>query len=68
MDVKGKLEKLVINQLYNTKLKKKLYYHWVQSFIIRKYNLGSHKRSRFYPAPRNCNLLYTPIAYTTVTH
>jgi hypothetical protein len=68
MDIQGKLEKFTINQLYNTKFKKNVYYRWVQSFIICKYNLDTHKRGRFYPTPGNRNLLYTPIACTTTTN
>jgi hypothetical protein len=60
VDVKGQLRKLAINQLYNQKFKKFLCYCWVQSSIIHRYNLGSHKRNIFYPIPRNHNLLYTP--------
>ncbi len=62
MDVEGQLNFFAIDQFYNQKFKEFLCYHWVQSSIIRRYNLGSHKRSRFYLAPRNHSLLYTPIA------
>jgi hypothetical protein len=65
VDVKGKLRKLVINQFYNTKFKKKMNYRLVQSFIICRYNLCSHKKGKFYPTPINRSLLYTPIACTT---
>ncbi len=64
MDVKGQLGKLTIDQLYNQKFKKFLHYYWVQSFIICRYNLGSHKRGKFYPTPRNHSLLYIPSACT----
>jgi hypothetical protein len=67
VDIEGKLRKLTIDQLYNTKFKKFLFYRWVQSSIICKYNLNSHKRGRFYPTPRNHSLLYTPITCTTTT-
>ncbi len=66
MDVKGQLGKLVIDQFYNQKFKKFLYYCWVQSSIIHKYNLGSHKKGKFYPALRNRNLLYTLITCTKI--
>jgi hypothetical protein len=59
VDVEELLRKLVIDQLYNQKFKKFLYYLWVQSSIVHRYNLGSHK-GRFYPTPRNHSLLYTP--------
>ncbi len=64
MDVEGQFKKLAINQLYNQIFKKFLCYHWVQSSIIRRYNLGSCKRNRFDPAVRNYNLLYAPTDYT----
>jgi hypothetical protein len=64
VDVKGQLGKPTIDQLYNQKFKKFLYCRWVQSSIIRKYNLSSHKKSKFYLAPRNHNLLYTPTTCT----
>ncbi len=44
--------------------KKFLYHNQIQSYVIPKYNIGSHKRGRFDQAPRSHNLLYTPIAYT----
>ncbi len=66
MYIEGKLGKLTIDQLYNTKFKNLLYYRWVQSSIICRYNLGSHKRGKFYPTPRNHSLLYKPIACTTI--
>jgi hypothetical protein len=68
VDVKGQLGKLAKNQLYNQKFKKFLYYHWVLSFIICRYNLNSHKKGKFYPTTRNRSLLYTPIAYTKTTN
>ncbi len=68
MDVEGKLKKLAIDQFYNTKFKKFLYHCWVQSSIIYRYNLGSHKKGRFHLALKNRNLLYTPTAYTTTTN
>ncbi len=40
----------------------------MQSFIIQKYSLGNHKRGTFYPGPKNCNSLYTPIACTKITN
>jgi hypothetical protein len=40
----------------------------VQSSIIHRYNLGNRKRDTFYPTPRHCSLLYTPIAYTKTTY
>jgi hypothetical protein len=64
VDVKGQLRKFAIDQLYNQKFKKFLYYCWVQSSIICRYNLGSHKISKFYPTPKNHSLLYTPIICT----
>ncbi len=63
MNVEKQLRKLVIDQLYNQKFKKFLYYFRVQSSILHKYNLGSH-RGRFYLAPRNHSLLYTPTTCT----
>ncbi len=63
MDVEGQLGKLIIDQFYNQNLKKFLHYRWVQNSIIQRYNLGTHKKGKFYPIPRNRNLLYTPIAY-----
>jgi hypothetical protein len=66
VDVEGQLRKLAKDQLYKQKFKKFLCYHWVQSSIICRYNLGSHKKSKFYLAPRNHSLLYTPIAYTKI--
>jgi hypothetical protein len=68
VDVEGKLGKLAIDRHYNTKFKKFLYYCWVQSFIIHRYNLGCHKRNRFHLTLRNHNLLYTPTTYTTTTY
>jgi hypothetical protein len=68
VDIQRKLRKFTIDQFYNTNFKKKLYYCWVQSYIICEYNLNSHKRGKFYPTPRNCSLLYTPIACTTTTN
>jgi hypothetical protein len=61
VDVEGQLRKIAIDQLYNQKFKKFLYYSWVQSSIIHKCNLGSHKKSKFYLAPKFRNLLYTLI-------
>jgi hypothetical protein len=66
MDVEGQLRKLAIHQFYNQKFKKFLCYHWVQSSIILRYNLGNHKRGKFYPTLRNHNLLYTPTNYTKI--
>jgi hypothetical protein len=69
VDVEGQLKKLVIDQFYKQKFKKSLCYHWVQSSIICIYNLGSHKRGKFYLAPKNHSLLYTPTTYTkTIDH
>jgi hypothetical protein len=68
VDVEGQLRKLVIDQLYNQKFKKFLYYCWVQSYVICKCNIGSHKRSKFYLAPKIHNLLYTPITCTKTTN
>jgi hypothetical protein len=39
----------------------------MKSFIIHRYNLGSHKRNKFYPTPKNCSLLYTPTTCTKTT-
>jgi hypothetical protein len=61
VDVEGQLGKLAIDQLYNQKFKKILYYRWVKSFIIRKCNLDSHKKSKFDLAQKICNMLYTSI-------
>jgi hypothetical protein len=44
-----------------------VHYHWVYSFIIHKYNIGSHKKGWFVPTPRNHSLLFTPIAYIKTT-
>jgi hypothetical protein len=63
VDVEEQLRKLVIDQLYNQKFKKFLYYRWVQSSIVHRYNLGSH-RGKFYLTPRNHSLLCTPCAKT----
>jgi hypothetical protein len=69
VDVEGQLGKLTIDQLYNQKFKKFLYYYWVQSSIIHKHNLSSHKKGKFYLAPRNHSLLYTPTTCTkTIDH
>jgi len=68
VDVDGQLGKLTIDQFYNQKFKKFLYNYWVQKSIIHKYNLGSHKRGKFYLALRNCNFLYTLIACTKTTY
>ncbi len=68
MDVEGKLGKFAIDQLYNIKFKKFLYYYSVRSFIIHRYNISSHKRNRFYLILRNHNLLYTPTTCTTTTY
>jgi hypothetical protein len=68
VDVEGQLKKLAIDQLYNQKFKKFLYYRWVQNSMICRYNLGSHKKGRFYPSPRNHSLLYTPTAYIKTTN
>jgi hypothetical protein len=68
MDVEGQLRHLAKDQLYNQKFKKFLYYHWVLSFIICRYNLNSHKKGKFYSTPRNRSLLYTLIAYTKTTN
>ncbi len=68
MDVEEKLGKFAIYQFYNIEFKKFFYYYWVQSLIIHRYNLGNHKRGRFYLTLRNHNLLYTPTTYTTTTY
>ncbi len=64
MDTKWQLGKDAIDELYNQKFKKFLYYHWIQSFIIFNYNICTHKKGRFLQAPRSCNLLYIPITCT----
>jgi len=68
VDVEGQLKKLSIDQLYKQKFKKFLCYHWGQSSIICRYNLGSHKRGKIYLTPRNRSLLYTPTTYTKTTN
>jgi hypothetical protein len=61
VDVKGWLKKVTIDQLYNQKFKNLfLYYPWVESFIVRRYNLNNHKQGKFHPLQRNHSLLYTP--------
>jgi hypothetical protein len=66
VDVEGQLKKLAIDQLYNQKFKNFLFYCWVQSSIIWRYNLGNHNKEIFYPTPRIHNLLYTPTTYTKI--
>jgi hypothetical protein len=68
MNVKWQLKKLATDQLYNQMSKKFICYRWVQSSIIRRYNLGNHKRSKFHPTPRNYSLLYTPTTCTKTTN
>jgi len=62
--VEGQLWKVVIDQFYNQKYRKFLYYCWLQSFIVCRYNLHSHKQRKFQPIQRNRNLLYTPTTCT----
>jgi hypothetical protein len=64
VDARGHLRKDEIDELYNQKFKKFLYYCWRLNSIIPWYNIGSHKRGRFLQAPRNHNLLYKPTTYT----
>jgi len=68
INVERQLGKVTINQFYNQKFRKFLCYCWVQSFIIRRYNLNNHKRGRFHLAKRNHNLLYMCITYIETTH
>jgi hypothetical protein len=55
----GQLGNVAIDQFYNQKVKEFLYYNWVPSSIIHTYNIGSHKKGKFHPTPRNHSLLYT---------
>jgi hypothetical protein len=59
------LERDAINELYIKKFKF-FYYYWIQSSIIPKYSIGSHKKGRFLQAPRSHNLPYTPTAYIEI--
>jgi hypothetical protein len=68
VDVKGQPRKFAIDQLYDQKFKKLLYYQWVQSATICRYNLSNHKRGKFYPALRNCSLLCKPTICTKTTN
>jgi hypothetical protein len=68
VDVKGQLRKFAIDQLNDQKFKKLLYYQWVQSSTIWRYNLSNHKRGKFYPAQKNCSLLYKPTTCTKTTN
>jgi hypothetical protein len=67
VDIEEQLGKPTTDQLSNQKFEFS-YYYWMQSSITHKYNLGNHKRDTFYPTPRHCSLLYTPIAYTKTTY
>ncbi len=53
MDVERQLRKLAIDQLYNQKFKNFLFYRWVQSSIICKYNLGNRNRDKFLSNSKN---------------
>jgi len=66
VDVKGQLWKVAIDQFYNQKFRKFLYYCWVQNSIVHRYDLNSHKWSKYHSTQRNCNLLYTPVACTKI--
>jgi hypothetical protein len=52
VDVEGQLGKLAIDQFYNQKFKKFFILLLGAKFIIRKCNLGNHKKSKFYLAPK----------------
>ncbi len=58
------LRKDAINELYNRKFMKFLYYCWKLNSIIPRYSIGSHKKGRFLQVLINHNLLYTLITYT----
>jgi len=45
------------------KFKKFLYCHWVQSFIVCRYNISVYKRGILHPILRNCSFLYISTAY-----
>ncbi len=55
---RGINRKVTIDDLYNEKFRKFLYYCWVKRFVVFNYNINSHIRSRFVQGPRNCNLVY----------
>jgi hypothetical protein len=58
---KGINRNVTINELYNEKFRKFLYYCWVQRFVVFSYNTNSRKICRFVQAPRNCSLVYVVI-------
>jgi len=59
---KGQIRRIAIDhELYNHTFKKFLYYNWVQSSLVPRYNIKNHKKNRFHQIPRNHNLFYTPI-------
>jgi hypothetical protein len=45
---RGHLGRDAIDELYNQKFKKFLYYCWIQSCIIPRYNISSHKIGSFF--------------------
>ncbi len=59
MNVRGQIGKITIDELYNEKFKKFLYYHWVQRFIVPSYNTSTHIRGKFVQVPKNRSLVYT---------
>jgi hypothetical protein len=68
VDVRGHLERVTIDELCNQKFKSFLYYQWIQSFVIPRYGIGSHKKGRFLQALKSRSLLYTPTTCTKTTN